>query len=264
MCSSDLAHLRGAFGAAIGHRADAQPGRCGQCRLCQDVCPTGALKDAHRLDARRCISYLTIEHRGAIPVELRAALGTWIFGCDLCQDVCPWNAAVRPGDAELAQGSLALTAPLLAPLLRIGAAQFRRFVKRRALRRVSRAQLLRNVAVALGNAGTPAEVPALGEALGEDAPLIRRHVAWALGEIAARAALARVVVTEHLQGALAREADEDVRDELRAALMRAAGAPQRSAWAALRSKEEAREGARAEESEGMRRGSGHPHLKVIA
>lgn len=216
---------------------DPQPTRCGQCRLCLDVCPTGALLGDLQIDARRCVSYLTIELRGAIPVDLRAGLGTWVFGCDLCQEVCPWNAAVQPGDDELTPRHAAAALPELVPLLRCGAAQFRRYVKRRALRRVSRAQLLRNVAVALGNAGRAAEVPALNEALREPAALIRRHVAWALGEIAARDEAARAAVLRALNEALPGEADPAVVIELHAALQRAQGSSAELAWAVLRGRQ---------------------------
>ncbi|MCS6914543.1 MAG: tRNA epoxyqueuosine(34) reductase QueG [Myxococcales bacterium] len=189
--------------------------RCGSCRACLDACPTGALVGPYQLDARRCISYLTIEHRGPIPAALRSHLSTWVFGCDVCQEVCPYNAAGRTGDPELVSGQ---PDPELRALLRLGTAQFRRFVRRRALRRVRRAQLLRNVAVALGNAGGPADVPALVEALGEREPLIRQHAAWALGRIASRHPEAKGSALQALRAALATEEDPGVRAELAAAL----------------------------------------------
>ncbi len=201
--------------------------RCGACTACLSACPTGALVGAYQLDARRCISYLTIELDGVIPVELRPLVGTWIFGCDLCQEVCPWNAADRPGDPALrpqprgGTGSASQerfpATPELVPLLRIGAAQFRTLVKGTALRRINRRQLLRNVAVALGNAGTAQEVPALVDALAEP-PLVRRHVAWALGQIATREPVAAPLAREALSRALQSEADPEVRQEIAAAL----------------------------------------------
>lgn len=194
--------------------------RCGACQLCLTACPTGALVDGYMLDARRCISYLTIECTGAIPRDLRPLMGTWIFGCDLCQEVCPWNAAERLGDIELSPRAH-LVAPELAALLRIGAAQFRRFVRRSALRRIDRAQLLRNVAVALGNAGTADEVPALCAALHEPAPLVRGHVAWALGRIASRDPGCAASVRAALSAALLRETDAGAAAEIAEAL----GAP---------------------------------------
>jgi epoxyqueuosine reductase len=194
-----------------------QAPRCGACRLCLDVCPTGALISPYEIDARRCISYLTIENTGPIPRALRRGVGTWIFGCDACQEICPWNATERTGDPALRPRS-GHALPELVPLLRIGAAQLRRFVKRTALRRIHRAQLLRNVAVALGNAGTLAEVPALREALAEPAALVRGHVAWALGQIGARDERGREAARASLLAALAAEEDAWVREELVAAL----------------------------------------------
>jgi epoxyqueuosine reductase len=198
--------------------------RCGACRLCLDVCPTGAIIDAYRIDARRCISYLTIENSGPIPLPLRRAVGTWIFGCDLCQEICPWNATAavrsgRGGDEEL-RPRPHQSRPELLWLLELGAAQFRRFVKRTALRRVGRSQLLRNVAVALGNVGGKSELPAIRAALWREPPLVRRHLAWALGEIAQRDATARPLAEEALGARLACEDDVEVREEILGALSR--------------------------------------------
>jgi epoxyqueuosine reductase len=129
---------------------------CGDCRACLDACPTGAFVDAYQLDARRCISYLTIEHRGAIAEELRPEVGTMVFGCDVCQQVCPYNAAAPArtgGAAELAARDGEHVRPDLVRLLGLGANQRRRYVAGSAMRRASRAQLARNACVALGNAG---------------------------------------------------------------------------------------------------------------
>ena len=164
--------------------------RCGTCRACLDACPTGAFADAYVLDARRCISYLTIEHHGAIPIELRAAIGTWIFGCDVCQEVCPFNAgAGEPADPELRPRSIDHALPDLGRLARAGTNQLRQFVKRTSLRRAPRHVLLRNVAVALGNTGDAAAIDPLVHLLGDPSPLVRAHAAWALGELGARDAL---------------------------------------------------------------------------
>lgn len=195
----------------------AQAPRCGECRHCLDVCPTGALLDAYRIDAARCISYLTIENTGVIPRELRRAVGAWIFGCDLCQEVCPWNAAERTGDAEF-KPRPEKEAPDLLALLDLGAAQFRRFVNRTALRRIGRAQLLRNVAVALGNTGTAAVLPAVRAALQREGPLVRQHLAWALGEIGLRHAEARSAAAALLRTRHAEEDDPAVAEEIAAAL----------------------------------------------
>jgi epoxyqueuosine reductase len=168
--------------------------RCGGCRACLDACPTQAFVDAYVLDARRCISYLTIEHRGVIPRPLRAAIGSWIFGCDICQDVCPYNAGTgEPHDPALATRDLEHALPDLLVLAGHHSNQLRRFVKRTSMRRIPRDQLLRNVAVALGNSDDARAVPALLPLLAHRSSLVRGHAAWALGRLrtfaGARAAL---------------------------------------------------------------------------
>jgi epoxyqueuosine reductase len=189
--------------------------RCGQCRLCLDACPTGAFVDAHTLDARRCISYLTIELAGPIPRELRPLVGDRVFGCDVCQEVCPFNAAAGQGAPELLPRP-GFARPALRKLLSLGAAQFRKWQRRGAMRRIHRAQLLRNVCVALGNVGDGADVPHLAAALGEPQPLVRRHAAWALGEIARRTgdAEARAALAAHAND----EPDAEVGEEIATAL----------------------------------------------
>ncbi len=167
--------------------------RCGSCRSCLDACPTQAFTDAYVLDARRCISYLTIEHMGAIPRELRRAVGTWVFGCDVCQEVCPFNAgAGEPADPMLHPRSAEHALPDLIALAHASSNQLRRFVKRSAMRRAGRTQLLRNVAVALGNSGAPAAIPAVAHLLSHPKPLVRLHAAWALGQLRAVDALANL------------------------------------------------------------------------
>jgi epoxyqueuosine reductase len=158
---------------------------CGGCRSCLDACPTAAFVDAYTLDARRCISYLTIELQGPIPRELRPSVGRWVFGCDICQEVCPFNHSPkpRPGDPGLAPRPGTSDLDLCA-LLALGSAGHRRLVRRTALKRVSRARLQRNAAVALGNSGEAGVVPALAAALaGNPSALVRGHCAWALGRI---------------------------------------------------------------------------------
>ena len=184
--------------------------RCGSCRACLDACPTGAFVDAYVLDARRCISYLTIEHRGPIPRELRPAMGTWVFGCDVCQEVCPFNAGDgSEPDPLLRPRSIDHAVPDLVALAAKGANQLRQFVRRTALRRVSREILLRNIAVALGNTGEAAAIPALLALLEHKTPIVRGHAAWALGRLGAR---------EPLVALLATERDAFVTGELSAAL----------------------------------------------
>ena len=191
--------------------------RCGGCRACLDACPTGAFVDAYVLDARRCISYLTIEHRGPIPRELRPAIGTWVFGCDVCQEVCPFNAgAGEPPEPRLLPRSLDHALPDLIELAGKGTNQLRRFVRRTALRRIPRELLLRNTAVALGNTCAPEALPALAALLEDREPLVRGHAAWALGRLAAAdspAGAARAA----LAARAAVEVDPFVLDELAAA-----------------------------------------------
>jgi epoxyqueuosine reductase len=182
--------------AELAPTAPSEPSRprCGTCRSCLDACPTHAFVDAYVLDARRCISYLTIEHHGAIPRELRASIGTWVFGCDVCQEVCPFNTGAGPAASEvdplLRPRSIEHALPDLVALAAKGANQLRRLVKRTALRRVPRDALLRNVAVALGNTGDPRAIPALTTLLGHRAALVRGHAVWALGELGAADVLA--------------------------------------------------------------------------
>lgn len=158
---------------------------CGECRACLDACPTGAFRGPYVLDARRCVSYLTIELQGPIPEDLRRPIGTRVFGCDVCQQVCPFNASsrTRPEAPELSPFPR-LTTLDLAELLFIGSAAYRKLVRRTALRRASRTTLQRNAAVALGNSDDPAAVPPLVRAL-DDHPsgLVRAHAAWGLGEL---------------------------------------------------------------------------------
>jgi epoxyqueuosine reductase len=161
--------------------------RCGDCRLCLDHCPTRAFVAPRVMDARRCISYLTIEHRGAIDPELRPQIGPWLFGCDACQDVCPFNRAAgeAPAIAELAPGAV----PDLDPerLLQWSDAQFRAHTRGSPLRRARREGLLRNAAIALGNRGARRALPVLQRAAVEDPSAVVRDAAqWALERIAAR------------------------------------------------------------------------------
>ena len=189
-------------------------GDCGRCRLCLDACPTGAIVAPYLVDARRCISYLTIEHRGPIPQELRPLMGDHVFGCDICQVVCPHNtktaARMHP---EFASRSGPGARPELLPLLNITEEEFRRRFSGSPVKRTRRRGLRRNVAVALGNLGDPAAVPELVQALGDDTdPLVRGHAAWALGRIGTEAARAG------LRGRLEREQDTGVREEITLAL----------------------------------------------
>jgi epoxyqueuosine reductase len=219
--------------------------RCGSCTACLDACPTGALlgrdeNGAPVMDARLCISYLTIENRGAIPPELRAAMGNRIYGCDICQEVCPWNSpklmqlsseedfrakpstssststsSGQAGQVSSATASLPGTgAPSLIELLEVALeeAAWDAFSRGSAIRRAGRAGFARNICVGLGNWGAPEAVPVLTLALSDPEPLVRAHAAWALGRVGsteARAALSSIAAVE---------SDQAVRAELAGAL----------------------------------------------
>ena len=192
----------------------AVPPGCGGCTACLEACPTGAFVDAYHLDARRCIAYLTIELTGPIPRELRASIGTRVFGCDECQAVCPFNAsaAPRPVLPEMIPRA-ELVAPELISLLELTSSGYRRLVKRSALRRVSRNRLARNAAVALGNSGDARAVEPLVRALeGHGSALVRGHAAWALGRLGGAAA------ESALRRATDADADASVRQEATDAL----------------------------------------------
>ncbi len=154
---------------------------CGTCRKCLDICPTAAFLGPYRLDARRCVSYLTIEHRGSIPLELRPLLGNRIYGCDDCQWVCPWNRFARlPGIADFAPRN-GLDGAKLVDLFAWSEAEFLARLQGSPIRRIGHERWLRNLAVALGNAPTsPAIIAALRARREHPSPLVREHVLWAL------------------------------------------------------------------------------------
>ena len=156
---------------------------CGHCRACLDICPTAAFPAPYRLDARRCISYLTIEHKGQIPRELRPLIGNRIYGCDDCLAVCPWNKfAVAGREVKLAARE-ALRAPALADLARLDDGGFRVLFAKSAVKRVGRARFVRNVLIAIGNSGD-AKLAAEAELLLDDeSPLVRGAAVWALGRL---------------------------------------------------------------------------------
>ena len=155
---------------------------CGTCTRCIDACPTGAIVAPAVVDSRRCISYLTIEHRGAIAPELRAPMGDWIYGCDICQDVCPWNVKfARPAPDVRYAPRPASRAPGLPDLARLGRAEFAARFRGTNVRRPGWAAFMRNVMVAIGNWRGPAARPALAAALDHPEPLVREHAAWGLG-----------------------------------------------------------------------------------
>ncbi|HXG47732.1 MAG TPA: tRNA epoxyqueuosine(34) reductase QueG [Methylomirabilota bacterium] len=160
--------------------------RCGRCVRCLSACPTAAITAPFQLDARRCISYLTIELKGSIPPELRHAVGTRIFGCDDCLEVCPWNRFARQGRLMQAHARRDLTAPDLLDLLALDEEGFRSRFAGTPAARLKRRGLLRNVCVALGNAGDATALPALERAARDPEPLIAEHAAWAKEQILRR------------------------------------------------------------------------------
>ncbi|MGP0566843.1 MULTISPECIES: tRNA epoxyqueuosine(34) reductase QueG [unclassified Nitrospina] len=179
---------------------------CGTCTSCIDICPTRAIVAPYVLDARRCISYLTIELKGVIPLEFRRALGNRIYGCDDCQIVCPWNSYAVTTDEPAFQERDGTR--LLIDLMRLDEDGFRERFRKSPVKRIKRRGLLRNAAVALGNSGDPQAVPVLLEALCDPEPLIRAHAVWALGELLGNEAWQAV------QGCLTGEADPAVLTEI--------------------------------------------------
>lgn len=189
-CVLTGAHGSFVFLSAILTTAEIGPdpfvsGDCGRCRACLDACPTDALLSPGQIDATRCISYLTIEHRGPIAKELRPKLGDWVFGCDVCQDVCPWNRA-RPASThdEFSPSAGAGSSLKLDELMTLDDEQFKKLFSGTPLTRAKRQGLLRNAAVVMGNQHEAGSIPSLIGALDDIDPIIRGHAAWALGRFA--------------------------------------------------------------------------------
>jgi epoxyqueuosine reductase len=157
---------------------------CGSCSACLDICPTGAFPAPYRLDARRCISYLTIEHKGPIPEELRGAIGNRIYGCDDCLAVCPWNRfadSARANKAFLPRAELA--APKLADLLALDDAAFRKVFAGSPIKRIGRGRMVRNAAIAAGNSGLAELAPALERLTGDEDPVVAEAAEWGLARL---------------------------------------------------------------------------------
>jgi len=156
---------------------------CGQCRACLEICPTAAFPTPYRLDARRCISYLTIEHKGQIPRALRPLMGNRIYGCDDCLAVCPWNKFARVGrEAKLAARDV-LRAPRLAELVRLDDAAFRALFAKSPVKRIGRARFVRNVLIAIGNSGDASLAEPAERRIDDESPLVRGAAIWALGRL---------------------------------------------------------------------------------
>jgi epoxyqueuosine reductase len=162
---------------------DAEDDHCGSCRRCLDVCPTDAFPAPYQLDARRCISYLTIEHKGTIERSLRAAMGNRIFGCDDCLAVCPWNKYAHSGREAKLQARDILRAPQLSDLARLDDSAFRSLFSGSPVKRIGRHRFVRNVTIALGNSGDRAHIPLLEELLGDDSDDVRAMAVWSLGRL---------------------------------------------------------------------------------
>jgi epoxyqueuosine reductase len=186
---------------------------CGTCQRCRAACPTDAFPEPYVLDARRCISYLTIEHKGWIPRPLRPLMGNWVMGCDICQDVCPFTRFAAPtADPAFRADSFERAAPPLLDLLRLDESGFRTRFAGSPVLRLKRERLTRNACVAAGNWGAPEALPALLDLLRDPNPLVRGHAAWALARIDRGAA------ESALRSALDRETDSGAESALRAAL----------------------------------------------
>ena len=176
----------------IDETSPPHPVRCGTCTACLDACPTDAFPAPFRLDARRCISYLTIEHKGAIPEEFREAIGNRIYGCDDCLAVCPWNRfadAARANKAFLPRAEL--VAPKLADLLALDDAAFRKVFAGSPIKRIGRGRMVRNAAIAAGNSGSPELAPLLESLTHDEDSVVAEAAGWALGRIGALLPLER-------------------------------------------------------------------------
>ncbi len=163
-----------------------QPARCGSCTRCITACPTGAITAPHRLDARRCISYLTIELKGAIPLDFRPLIGDRIFGCDDCLDACPWNRFAEVSRESAFAARTSTMGMALRDYLQLDDEDFRRLFRNSPIKRIKRRGFLRNVCVALGNVGDADDLPALERAAFDREPLVAEHAAWALQRLRER------------------------------------------------------------------------------
>jgi epoxyqueuosine reductase len=164
------------------------PDRCGTCTRCIDACPTDAFIAPYQLDSNKCISYLTIEKRGAIPEEMRQGMGRHVFGCDICQDVCPWNRKAPSTTAAEFQPREGLVNPALEWIAEMSAEEFREKSRGSPIRRTKRTGLRRNAMIAMGNSGDPRLIPALEKLAADDDPVVAESARWGLGQLCTPAA----------------------------------------------------------------------------
>jgi epoxyqueuosine reductase len=164
----------------------AEPDRCGTCSACLDICPTAAFPAPYRLDARRCISYLTIEHKGPIPRDLRPLMGNRIYGCDDCLAVCPWNKFAQQGHESKLTARAELRSPALADLAQLDDAAFRKLFARTAVKRTGRDRFVRNVLIAIGNSREPALASCAERLFGDPSAIVRGAAVWALARLVAK------------------------------------------------------------------------------
>ena len=165
---------------------------CGTCTRCISACPTQAITGPREMDARRCVSYLTIEHKGAIPMEFRKLIGNRIYGCDDCLAICPWNKFAQVSQEATFQARQSVFDKRLREFLALSDEEFRALFAKSPIKRIKRPAFLRNVCVALGNVGTEADLPALEMAAADPHPLIAEHASWAIQQITERCALAPI------------------------------------------------------------------------
>jgi len=182
--------------------------RCGSCTMCIDACPTGALLKPYVLDSRLCISYLTIELRDDIPINLRDKVGNNIYGCDICQDVCPWNRKAEVTDEPSFKPREGLYSPSLLSLLNLSEEEYKETFRQSPIKRAKRRGLVRNVLIAMGNSGNKGFIRHLEGKLKDTDPMIRAHAAWAIWKLGGKDAY------EILEKYLATETDSEVKEEI--------------------------------------------------
>jgi epoxyqueuosine reductase len=199
------------YSAADLPRDEPDGDHCGSCTACQEICPTAAFPAPYKLDARRCISYLTIENKGPIPHEYRKAIGNRIYGCDDCLAVCPWNKFAQEGREAKLAARAELRAPPLSELVRLDDAAFRALFAKSPVKRIGRDRFIRNVLIAIGNAGDASLAGEAERLLDDTSPLVRGAAVWALSQLMAREKF-EVIASQ----AIGAEADESVLAEWRA------------------------------------------------